>query len=293
MKGIEFILVATDFSSAAQRAVLRAAQLGIEHQAPLEILHVMEALPPGEESRPETTATAVESRLAEVAAQLDRPGLSIRHRVEQGKDFVAIIQRARQMQANLVVIGAQGEHAPQNTFFGTTAQKLSRKGNTPLLVVKQPTQTPYRRTLVATDFSSASRQALEVAMQIAPQAEIDLLHVFWIWGESRLGMVGAGPQERSSYRRQIEDSAAVTLQEWLDKNDLGARHINLHVRQGHPATVITQLAQERQADLTVIGTTGRSGLPYILLGSVAEKVLCGATGDVLVVRPHGFRFELP
>jgi nucleotide-binding universal stress UspA family protein len=75
--------------------------------------------------------------------------------------------------------------------------------------------------------------------------------------------------------------------------DLKGRQINLQIRQGHPDTVITQKAGERQADLVVLGTTGRSGLPYLLLGSVAEKVLHMVPCDALVVKPQGFRFELP
>jgi nucleotide-binding universal stress UspA family protein len=147
--------------------------------------------------------------------------------------------------------------------------------------------------LVATDFSTASRQALDVAMKVAPQAGIDLLHVYGIWGESRLSMAGAGPQDRCDYRRQVEDSAAAMMREWSAGLDLQGRQFSPHVRQGHPATVITQVAGERQADLVVMGTTGRSGLPYILLGSVAEQVLHSVPCDTLIVRPQGFRFELP
>jgi universal stress protein E len=57
--------------------------------------------------------------------------------------------------------------------------------------------------------------------------------------------------------------------------------------------VIAQLAAGRQAELVAMGTTGRSGLPYILIGSVAEKTLPAVPCDILVVRPHGFHFELP
>ena len=293
MKTIAAILVATDFSEAAQLAIRRAVQLGQEHHADLEILHVVEEMPPEEECQAADTFDAAKRELAKLARTVVPAGVSSRQQVEQGKDFVAIIHRARQIQAGLIVIGAHGDHAPSGSFFGTTAQKLARKASIPLLVVKQSSPAPYRRMLVATDLSSASRQAMEAAMTVAPQAEIDLLHVHRFWGESRLSLAGAGPEDRSRYRLQYEASVSTMLQEWLEKIDLGGRRVDLHVRQGHPASVISHLAAEREADLVVMGTTGRSGLPYILLGSVAEKVLQTVPCDALVVRPQGFRFELP
>ena len=293
MKKIKAILVATDFSEASLLAIERAAQLGQEHQAALEILHVIEEQPPQDESQSAGTSAAAEKKLAEIAAKFVPPLVPCRHRVATGKDFVAIIRCARQAQATLIVIGAHGEHTLKDHVFGTTTQKLARKASIPLLVVKQPSQAPYQRILAATDFSDASRRALEVAMDVAPQAEIDLLHAYGIWGESRLSVAGAGPQDRINYRRQIENSTSKSLREWLEGINVRGRHVDMHLRQGHPAAVIAQLAVERQADLVAMGTTGRSGLPYILIGSVAEKALPAVPCDTLVAKPHDFRFELP
>ena len=53
---------------------------------------------------------------------------------------------------------------------------------------------------------------------------------------------------------------------------------------GHPAETIVRVAQERAADLIVMGTHGRTGLQHVLLGSVAEKVVRLAPCPVLTVR---------
>ena len=231
--------------------------------------------------------------LREISVALAAGDIPLRCHIDHGKDFVAIIRRSRQLQANLIVIGAHGKLSLKDEVFGTTGQKLARKADTPLLVVKKPVQNSYRRILAATDFSAASLQALQFAVSVAPEADIDLLHVYGLWGENRLSMAGAGPQDRSAYRLRIEESASATLQDWVEQIDLKGRKPVLHVRQGNPANLISQLATERQADLVVMGTTGQSGLPYILLGSVAEKVLHTVPCDTLIVRPQGFRFELP
>ncbi len=56
------------------------------------------------------------------------------------------------------------------------------------------------------------------------------------------------------------------------------------VATGSPAETIVRIAQERGADLIVMGTQGRTGLSHVLLGSVAEKVVRLAPCPVLTVR---------
>ena len=56
------------------------------------------------------------------------------------------------------------------------------------------------------------------------------------------------------------------------------------VREGYPATVILEEAEQREADLIVIGTRGLSGLKHLLLGSIAERVVQKAHCPVLTVK---------
>ena len=63
--------------------------------------------------------------------------------------------------------------------------------------------------------------------------------------------------------------------------------------EGQAARAIVHRAEQLQADMIVIGTHGRSGLPHMLLGSVAEKVVRTASCPVLTIRPEAFQFELP
>jgi hypothetical protein len=85
-----------------------------------------------------------------LSPRLERP-VSIR--VAAGTPFVEIIRRAREEAANLILVGAHGAQFIKDLLFGTTAEKVVRKGDRPVLVVKRPTRGPYRRVLAATDFS--------------------------------------------------------------------------------------------------------------------------------------------
>ncbi|HXV50076.1 MAG TPA: universal stress protein, partial [Candidatus Binatia bacterium] len=59
----------------------------------------------------------------------------------------------------------------KDLLLGTTAERVVRKGDRPVLVVKRAADAPYRRVVVGVDFSEDSRYALELALRLAPQAE--------------------------------------------------------------------------------------------------------------------------
>jgi nucleotide-binding universal stress UspA family protein len=66
-----------------------------------------------------------------------------------------------------------------------------------------------------------------------------------------------------------------------------------YTEEGEAATAIIHEAELRRADLIVMGTHGRTGLEYMLLGSVAEKVIRRAKCPVLTIRPDAFQFQMP
>lgn len=286
------VLAATDLSAASRPAVQRAAQLCTEHRARLALLHVIEELPPAVILPAEQVVADARRELAAAQAQVPED-IVCEPLVETGKDFVAIIRAARRMPADLIAVGAHGHHLLRDYILGTTAEKLIRKSAIPVLVVRQEPRGPYRRLLVPTDFSEASRQALAVAAALAPGADLDLLHVYGFWGEGRLSLAGVGSDALERYRHETELWARTSMEEWLAGLDLAGRRVERHFVQGHAATTIAQFAAERQHDLVAMGTAGRTGLPYILLGSVTEHALRAIPCDTLTVRPAEFRFELP
>jgi nucleotide-binding universal stress UspA family protein len=79
----------------------------------------------------------------------------------------------------------------------------------------------------------------------------------------------------------------------LERIDHRGKTITQEVWDGRPHQEITTVAKRIRAELVAVGATGRSGLPYILLGSVAEHVLREVPCDVLVGRTKPAEFELP
>ena len=85
------------------------------------------------------------------------------------------------------------------------------------------------------------------------------------------------------YRRQLAKRARKEMSLFLSR--LAAhRPVKSLLRHGRAAVVIAKTVQRLRPDLVAVGASGRAGLPYYLLGSVAEHVLREAPCDVLVTR---------
>jgi nucleotide-binding universal stress UspA family protein len=288
MIAIKKVLVATDFSDRSRLAVSRAMVLCREHGAHLEILHVIEELPPPDHLSMDQYMEKVREQLNGEAAQAISQEIPCHVQCERGKGLNSIIRNARKVAADLIVIGAHGQHLLLDKLLGTTADNLIRQAEIPVLVVKQAAQTDYGRVLVPTDFSDESRKALHAAGSLAPAASVDLLHVYGVEGEGQLSMAQAGEEARKRYRQRTEIWAMMSMDEWRQGVNLDQDSVKQHVRKGYAPSAIIQFAAEQQHDLVAMGTHGSSGLSRFLLGSVTESTLRTVHSDVLIV-PAGLR----
>ncbi|MGH7564704.1 MAG: universal stress protein [Gemmatimonadota bacterium] len=139
------VLLATDFSEPAAHAALHAADLVRRHEARLHVVHVVEEFSywegfhlehfPSDKVYDELRQNA---RLAieDLFDKDARQGLSIETHVLHGKPFVEIIRLARQVIAEVIVIGSHGQTGIAETLFGSTAEKVVRKAPCAVLVVR-------------------------------------------------------------------------------------------------------------------------------------------------------------
>lgn len=292
------VLVASDFSPRADLALPRAWRIAAEHNAALVALHVVEPVGgPGVPSAWELLGDTPEEaqqryrREAEtlLRRQLDhnpvpRPR-SVTSRTRVGRPFLEIVEAARECSADLLVLGAHGHHFLRNLLLGTTAENVVRAGDRPVLVVRKKPAHPYRRILVPIDFSEASRAALMFARRLAPGAAMTVMHVYEIPYEGRSRIAGTTTEQLTAMRRAQEHALAQKLHDFVRAAEMDPDTVTRLVRHGYPGATIAPAASELRADLVAVATHGQSGLPHMLLGSVAKRALREAHGDVLVVRP--------
>lgn len=140
----------------------------------------------------------------------------------------------------------------------------------------------YRRILLPLDGSPLAEQALPHAMSqaVCCGAELILLRVVEPFPQVRSLSVS----DLEQIRKQTEDWAS----EYLERVSKGPKERGIPLQtamvEGQPHQAILQFAETHQVDLIVICTRGRSGISRWLMGSVADRVVRGATVPVLLVR---------
>lgn len=277
------ILVATDFSTGADRALERASRLPLARPSKLVLLHVLQA------DAKATEVAGAQQLLARVVATLARTDdLEVTSEVASGKPFEAIIKCARSVGAGLVVMGRHGRRM-RDLLIGTTADRTVRYGDTPVLVVNAEVKRPYARPVVAVSLDDASKGVVDVALSVLSSdvKEINVVHACQLpYSELQALALEAFEQDRDVRARRI-------LEDLLRSTGAAGSPWRITIRQGDAHASILNEIVSYQADLVVLGTHGRSGLAHVVVGSVAEAVLDQAPCDVLVTRPARFSFAMP
>jgi len=291
------ILVATDLSEQADRAVLAADALADRDNARLGVVHVMPNLQPLSMLFPQGVAkgaldsAALERRAGEivqerVAKLAKRPPETIDVFVDAGTDYAAIVKHAETWKADLVVVGSHGHTGMTRALMGSVSEKVVRYAHTNVLVIRPaPEKGPV---VAATDLSDASLAAVDVAAYEAKKRGVDLyvLHAVdtlpLVAGNVAgmpLGLYGLGLDAESA-------EGLVTAAKGAVEGALSARKIQGHAEalRGTASAAIVQRAEELGASLIVTTTHGRTGLSRVVLGSVAESIVRHAPCATLVVR---------
>jgi nucleotide-binding universal stress UspA family protein len=138
-----------------------------------------------------------------------------------------------------------------------------------------------KRILVPTDFSEPSDAALQYATGMA-QAFGAQLYLIYVPGKTGQNLETNFPVGR------FETAARERLGTLLSQEEMERLRPEYALRIGTPADEIVRYADDRDVDLIIMGTHGRSGVAHLLMGSVAEQVVRTAPCPVLLVRhPKG------
>jgi nucleotide-binding universal stress UspA family protein len=293
---LKTILVATDFSVAARRAVMRAALLAKHSSGRLVLLHVLperslidRLLHRDDIDHTAIVAGAERALQTEVEALQAHPGITARTLLREGAAQSVISEVATEIGATLVVIGAHGERqsAPGARMLGGTALKFFARTSLPLLLVRRDVAGNYYKILAAVDDSAESAQVLSAATELnGARSVCQALHVFDAPYAERLRTHHVKEATIGAYAEREHDRVTQALQRRLDRLECARRITPIVVRGNVAATLLNEI-REREPDLVVIGKRRR--LPDVgiaddrYFGSVSLRVTFEATTDVLLI----------
>jgi nucleotide-binding universal stress UspA family protein len=280
---LERILVPLDGSTRAEAILTELRMLLARHDSEVILLRVV--LPPTT-MNPPVYARLLDERRAEARAYVQRvvgelagAGATARGVVYEGYPAEAILAGAREQAATLIALTTHGRTGLARWELGSVTEKVLRGSECPILVTRsfetaaagatrerQPAQAAMRRILLPIDAGDLSFAAVGPAIELAVLfgAEMLLVHVI---DEDLAGELPMPDLERA---QELVTAAGL--------------HAEVVLERGDAATRLLAVSAERQADLIVVATHGRSGLQRWVLGSVAERIMRAAPVPLLLVR---------
>lgn len=231
----------------------------------------------------------LEPRVEEFEAR----GVRASARVAVGEAASEIVAAARQVGADLIAMTTHGRSGLGRLLFGSVAESVLRAAPIPVFLLKMTEEAlnaigstgnerlQVNRILFATDLSDAAMAAWPTARSIAAafEAELILQHVV-----PPLAIQGDFPSEIfSRYWGVARAEAERKLGRLV--NEAPGLKTRIRLDEGRAADHILQAAAEEGVGLIVMGTTGRSGVRRLLLGSVAAEIVRLAPCPVVAVGP--------
>lgn len=277
-------LVATDGSYRADGALRAAELLATRYGAATSVVSVLEPFPivaPEVQFplTPELEAERRADRLSAVREQLLRmTGDEHTWPVElrQGSPPAEIVHKVSVSRSKLLIVGL-GRHSVVDRLFGDeTALQLLRTADVPVLAV--PSRMGYlpKRAVVAMDFSVSAIRAAQLSLEmLEPNGVLYLVHVIPHDLETAVW-----ESMHEEYGRSVQSAFDQVSRQLSARSSITIETITVH---GDPATEVLHWATRVGADLIAAGSHGYGFFSRLLLGSVASKLLRGATCAVLGV----------
>ena len=281
MKSLFFknILVATDFSPAADQAVDYAASLARRYGSAIYLTHVV--TPDGYPLiSPEYAAmslgkkrAAVQTQFREILKSGELTGIPFKTLAEEGNLWPTIEESIKMFDIDLVIVGTHGAGAVEKMLLGSGAEEIFRKANVPVLTIGPLTpKAPwyameFKNILFATDFGKSAEREAAYAFSLAQEhrSRLTFLHVF---------------PHREAYGKEaaidMEHNFYTQLRELVPVAAEMRCKVEVRVVFGESAEQIMRIAKQSNAELIVMGAKARKSLAGNVPRTKVYRVVCEA-----------------
>jgi len=299
------ILVYIDPTQEQQPALQRAVEIAEKEQSAkitlflccYDLTYEMTSLSSMEERQSMQSLVIRDNKewLYTLAAPYQEKGLTIDCQVHwHNRPFQAAIQLILKNSYDLLIKSTHPHSRLSAILFTPTDWNLLRKCPIPLLLVKAKSWPENSNILCAIDCKSIqdtehhdlNETILAEANDIAAMIKSNI-HVVNAYPSPPMNIMMELPEfDPIHYEDGLKKFHQKTLNDYSEKYKIDPQNIHLH--QGLPEDVISDVANEINAELVIMGTVGRSGLGLALLGHTAEQVIDKLDCDLLALKPKGF-----
>lgn len=275
------ILVPIDFSECATYALNLASDIALKNDAKLLLLHTVEHPfgggidPTGasvfqsfDDDFLERLLIKGRSQMVDALTNISIPTDQITQLVEIGHPSDMIVDKVREFDIDLVVMGTNGSSGIQEFLAGSNAEKVVRKASCPVITLKSAIKlADIKRIAFASDFGKFNEQAMASLkqMQHVLGASIDFVRI----------------NTPNNFQR---DALTIKQMDSLVKHEMFLKS-SLHVYNDYSEEEgLMNFAEDMKSDMIGMITHGRTGLNHIISGSMAEDVVNHTNKPVWTMR---------
>lgn len=233
-----------------------------------------------------------ESMISTEIEELNLDLSSVSREIRWGKDFIETIKAVKEDNYDLVISASQNLEGPPDS----TAMHLMRKCPCPVWIHRGNLWKGAIRILAAINTSDISKDNQKLNRKILKHS-LKLngilrghLHVVTCWSgymESVLTSPRFSEKEKTEYLKFEQgqtQKALVTISKELSLPDV----VKVKIVHGNPAVIIPQYAADQKMDIVVMGSVARTGIPGLLIGNTAEKIMSNLENSIVAIKPDGF-----
>jgi nucleotide-binding universal stress UspA family protein len=296
------LLVPLDGSELAERALPYATALAAATGGRVVLLRAALAPAPSTldganwaQEQAQAIADA-EHYLAQVTSKIGSR-VPVETSVLYGRAAPTIIDSIIDNAADAVVIATHGRTGLQHLLVGSVAEAVIAGSEVPVFVIhERPDDTPvtaldatHARVVVPLDGSEFAKAALSTAVELVGSGgELVLVSVVEPPHDVVRDQIGHVriylDQQEEALTRDARDYLHFHAQRLVQEHP--GLHVRVDVRIGEPAAGVIAAAADAAADLVVMASHGRTGIPRAVIGSVTGEVLRQGSRPVLVIHPR-------
>lgn len=265
------ILVPTDFSESAYAAAEVAARIAKRTDARVYLLHVVNLLEYGAEdeiAKQLFVMKVVRKRMEELVNQPFFEGVNVVEALSFDLIYENVSKKANEHEIDLIVMGSHGTSGLKEVIWGSTAQKILRRSDCPVLVVKDlPQKEEFEKVVFASNFESEVETAFIQVQRFSElyAAQIHLLRICTAY--------------------EFDTTANSTRKMHALAKATGLKDYTVNIFNSHTFEEgIREFSAMIGADVTAIATHGREGFGHLFFGSRTEELVNHEQMPILSVR---------
>ena len=282
MKLLEKILMPVDLNDNSNLHLGTAEELANKFNSELIVQYI---LPEDAAKEPikSLLAKQIDISFKDISEKLKLPEGRVIKKISYGNMFDQIISMSENENVNLVLITNEPEHSESSYNIDFLAEKLIRKSQKPVWVVKEGSKGLPEKIMCSVDYSDASERALKNAIKIARAFGKKLFIVNILEPlESKYS-----PRFEIDFREEnekLKKQNEVRFSEFIEKFRLSNLEYETQILCGKPHEEIKNFIDNNEIDLLFMGATGKKFIQRIMLGSITEKVIRDLPSSMVITK---------